>query len=1010
MTRHDEHSLNTALAECLRRRSPVWQASAEDLDALEGTGRPDILVDPPAGAPVVAETEYTPARTVEEDAGRRLGERAGGNRRPIEYALAVRAPASLREAPAWEFADRVEDSTFEYAVLSGGPGLRTDRPAEAPTGTGPGTARFTRFPERDWLRGGVDDLAGLIETLTVSEEAVHRSTEVLEEAVSIAAARLTHSARNHPDTRVRIARYLCQAPGVQADRMAMAIVMNACVFHETISGSHGIQSLSDLPREIGGMLVRGTLLGEWNRILAINYWPIFRIAHRILTILPARLAGLILEVIAPAAERVSTAGVHRSHDLTGRMFQRLITDRKFLATFYTRPEAAGLLADLAVARLEADWTRPEEVTSLRIADLACGTGTLLAAAYQVLIGRFRRAGGDDGKTHRAMMENSLIAADIMPASTHLTATMLSSVHPVLTYGRTQVYTLPYGRHPAVRTPCLGSLSLLEGERIPSLFGGGFAEGMEGLGGSGAEAVSEAELQRRSFALADGSLDLVIMNPPFTRPTNHEGTDENVPSFAGFGQDEGDQRAMSDELRRLRALAARRKGKGEAPPASHGNAGLASNFLDLAHAKLRPGGTLALVLPASLALGGSWAASRTLLARHYRDLLFVSIAAPGSGEKAFSADTGMAEVLVLGRKRAPDALGPGDCAAAEARWVSLRRRPRSPAEARETARSLRRAIEEAPAERGAVFAVYLGGVDAGTGICASVADGGCASVADMAVARVALGLKRRRLRSARSERETPLPLTTLGTLGRRGPVDRDVGGRRGAAVTARGPFEIVVPVGVPTFPVLWGHQAGRERRLVVAPDSMGRLRRGRSRAAAGAVWETATRLHFNRDFRTNSQSLAACLTPEPVIGGRAWPSFRVDDPEWEEPLAAWANTTLGLLLFWWLGSLQQSGRSNLTVSRLEQLVVPDLRELPKRRVEALARAFRDLSGERLLEAHRAHEDPARQELDRRVLGGGLGLDAKALAEVRLIGAKWCAEPTVHGGKLPPVRSLEEDPGR
>ena len=40
--------------------------------------------------------------------------------------------------------------------------------------------------------------------------------------------------------------------------------------------------------------------------------------------------------------------------LSGRMFQKLIADRKFLATFYTLPASATLLAELAVSRLQTD--------------------------------------------------------------------------------------------------------------------------------------------------------------------------------------------------------------------------------------------------------------------------------------------------------------------------------------------------------------------------------------------------------------------------------------------------------------------------------------------------------------------------------------------------------------------------------------------------------------------------------------------------------------------------------
>ena len=75
---------------------------------------------------------------------------------------------------------------------------------------------------------------------------------------------------------------------------------------------------------------------------------------------------------------------------------------------------------------------------LRIADLACGTGTLLNAAYQSVRARHRRAAGDDQHIHAGMMEGALIAADIMPAATHLTASILSGAHPTVPFGGTRI--------------------------------------------------------------------------------------------------------------------------------------------------------------------------------------------------------------------------------------------------------------------------------------------------------------------------------------------------------------------------------------------------------------------------------------------------------------------------------------------------------------------------------------------------------------------------------------------
>ncbi len=198
------------------------------------------------------------------------------------------------------------------------------------------------------------------------------------------------------------------------------------------------------------------------------------------------------------------------------------------------------------------------------------------------------------------------------------------------------------------------------------------------------------------------------------------------------------------------------------------------------------------------------------------------------------------------------------------------------------------------------------------------------------------------------------MTALRELGARGLLHRDINGaektvkgpskawgnesnRGGDAF--RGPFDIVsLSTETPTYPALWGHDAGRERTLVVEPDSEGRVRE-RCQDRAHEVWQTATRLHFSLDFRLNSQSLAACLTPTSTLGGRAWPSFLMTDRRDETTTALWANTTLGLMLFWWFGTTQQAGRSNLTISRLPSLPALDPARCPTRSAPARKKSSR-----------------------------------------------------------------------
>ena len=151
-----------------------------------------------------------------------------------------------------------------------------------------------------------------------------------------------------------------------------------------------------------------------------------------------------------------------------------------------------------------------------------------------------------------------------------------------------------------------------------------------------------------------------MNPPFTLATVHEADRLNVPNpmFATFSSTAEEQKMMSDTTRRLTA-----------PTSAHGNAGEASIFLVLADRKLKDGGVLALVMPLSLRVGDSWEDSRTMLRRNYSDLVILSIAGYGSQDMSFSADTGMAECLVVGRKT--------KTATKRATFVVLKERPAYP---------------------------------------------------------------------------------------------------------------------------------------------------------------------------------------------------------------------------------------------------------------------------------------------------------------------------------------------
>ena len=961
MARNTEIVINAELANSLCRRHPRWEAgravTAEATGVLldDPAAQPDILILHPGGTPVIIETEVSPARTVEEEARRRLGKYLEATDEVIENTVAVRMPPGLRDSGR-NLADGISDAEFEYCLFGyfGGE-LRPDEPDE-----------IVRFPASGWLRGGIDALAGFVEMTTLSERLVITGTLALERGVAAAARLLREEDGQRPLE--RMAAMLKQEDSEQTSRMAMAIIANALMFHTAIAEAHDVATLSELRTALRTMS-KDKVLDEWAEILKINYWPIFRIASDLLEVVPARRASRILDALAAVADELAGIGVTTTHDLAGQMFGRLIADRKFLATFYTLPSSAVLLAELAVARLGVDYSRPEQVKELRIADLACGTGILLSAAYSRVMARFRRAGGDDRLLHPGMMENALIGADIMPAATHLTASMLSAIHPSAPFGSTMIYTMPYGDQEDGRPAAIGSLDLIAEEGVMSLFG----TGRTAASGSGEVEVDD---DGRRFVMEHGSADLVIMNPPFTRPTNHKVAEVPVPSFAGFSTSEEEQRRMSDALKKIYRSLADRVGDG--------NAGLASNFFDLAHAKVKPGGVIALVVPVAVVSGESWRKVRELLAREYRDLTVVTIAATGGFGNAFSADTGMGEALVIAAKS--DSEGPQEGPDGRVLYINLARRPPSVVSAVEAARAAARIPETDSGW------LTVGGEEMGCFIRATVDEGGCAGVREPDVAAAALDLSAGRLRLPRSER-IDLPLTTLDALGERGMYHLDISG------PDRGPFFLQkLPAGRrASYPVLSHHDAERERRMVVAPDTQGRIHQGQDDKALSVWRTTATRLHFNLDFRLNSQSLAACLTPEKSIGGVAWPNFVLREEAWEPVAALWANTTLGLISFWWKGTRQHGGRVRLTIKTLPSLPMLDLASLSAPQVSQAGAVFEEFARRDFLPAHQAHQDGTRRALDEAVLVDLLGLDGEVMEHLEVLREQWCEEPSVHGGK-------------
>ena len=974
-----EQLVNGSLADLLQAMSPRSQVYAETPCFVGNQRCPDIVVTSYGRQPVVIENEWQPARQVEAEARSRLGEILDPG--TVRHAGAVRSVVALRSPRSGLARSSTPGEVAQALTVE--PGVLLE--FALLTGT---KSKVARFPANGFLAGRVSDLAVFVDNAGVSPRTLQKAISVLERGVADLVGLLRDAASRSEDWKAQIAVALRQDyDESRLDQMlgiAATILVNAMVFQEGLAGNRGVRNLAQM--QDAGELTQAGTMAEWDRILRINYWSIFHLARELLAeINPPQEANGALRTAAATASALVELGVARSHDLAGVVFQRFIGDRKYLASFYTRPESAALLAHLAVP--EDGWACSDRMTTFRAADYACGTGTLIHAAYHRLNQLHELSGGDPATVHGKMIEDALTACDIVPSAAHLTAAMLSSVHPTVLYDKARVFIAEYGER-SDRSTAIGSLDLLgDSSVLPSLFPM-----------SAPEAISAKSKRVGEFAVETppASQDLVIMNPPFTRAMSdwESGAEGQWKQYRGLGTEARTQKKMD---KRMKAL-----GRGTC---YHGSAGVGSAFVAVADKMCKTDGTVAFVLPLTAVQGMSWSGVRKLLASRYDDVVVVGLAGARPIEQSWSADTKMAEVLIVARK-AESGAGSG-----RGIFVTLMRRPSNAMEATEVARAIKRArsderhpvrrIEDGPLG-GTVL--VLGDDRIGEAVDAPLTDGPweCCPVSDVMVVQAAHQLAQGTLwlPTAAREEAPSVPVKAVGDFGAVGWADNNIANNETA------PFDRYPMSGEPAFPMLWRNQAAVQRKMIVAADMCGLVREGRE-AKAQQVWSTRSWVHHNRDLSFTSQSLAAAFTAARTIGGRGWPNVQLPTQAHEKAYCLWGNTTLGLLQYWYHASKQQIGRGLMPVTAIRRMPFLDVTALTPNQLSVAEGVFEETMDRTLLPAYLADRDPVRQQLDESVLRDVMGLCFESLREpLAVLRRKWCAEPSVRarkpvGGGEPPA---------
>src|SRR5712664_2655014 len=383
------------------------------------------------------------------------------------------------------------------------------------------------------------------------------------------------------------------SPDLKVVRIASLTIVNAMIFQQVLAVQD--KRIQPLFRAIERNNVAEALLTDWAAILKIDYVPIFTTAREIVReLIGVPDADEALKALGEAALRITGRRAALRHDLMGRIYHRLLADAKYFGAFYTTVPAATLLLKLTLdpSEMKVDWSSLEEIGKLRIADLACGTGTLLKAALQTIVENHVRARAEYGLlpdlkgVHKILVERVLWGLDVVPFAIHLAGSALALHEPDVEFGTMNLSTLPVGG----ANSKLGSLDLLTGKKVAvqaDLFGAAAAPSRMSGGGDIKDSI---ELP---------VLDLCVMNPPFTR---------SVGGNLLFGHAPPKERARLQKA--LKKVVA-----DEGIPANITD-GLGAVFITLTNRRLKPLGQMSLVLPRALLSGVAWKETRLLLGNNY----------------------------------------------------------------------------------------------------------------------------------------------------------------------------------------------------------------------------------------------------------------------------------------------------------------------------------------------------------------------------------------------------------
>ena len=962
MPNQHETTITNHLVNILRNMRHAWEVETAVHAFIKGNSELDALVIERGREPVGIEAKFattTNAKNLIEQAETRLVLEL-----ETEYHVVGK---TLNNVMAILYPDRFK--TMAGADIN--PKLRTADDLQYKLVNTVGDT-VAHFPTNGWAVGTVGDIANAIHIGAMPNSHLENAAEQMEKSINKAAYLLEDAIVEHPAIGTKIEAILHQEvfskaedntdekPNIQTLRMAALIITDAFVFQSSLAGKAEMKSVRSL-RQLLPIIDYADVIKDWNTILKVNYRPIFEDARNLVEALATddRLVKHILKLLCEAAKDLVDTGIAQIHELAGIVFQKLITDRKYVKANYTLPESAVLLSTLVMPELPKGKLP-------KVADFACGTGALLNGVYQRILSLYEQSDGNGRDIHQRMLEKNIGGVDIMPNATHLTAAALASRYANMKLGGTRILTAPYGKLDN-GDYAVGSLELLDDIKL-------FNPESKQVGGEENRIVDlQKEFPYKKF-------DIVIQNPPFTKPgADPAGIDGAKSPFQGSDRPQEYTKIMQTILNK------------KVTRVADGQAGLSSYFVELAHRMLKPKGTMGFILPATVLASPTSQKLRDMWATEYRDVIVITIAEAKDCDCAFSADTEMAECIIVATKGKGDNTGRG-------KFVCLNQRPKSLLEALEITNRIIRSDGTYRLEdmQSGGNAIKVGEEILGYMLDCPLPRGEgwvAVRVKSMIVLQSAqrLGIGRLELPlQALQETVTELPICQVGDIATLGLAE------------VRGVFRKVegFQPNEDGYACLWNAKSEVQRSMLVLPDSRA-ISLPNAETEVQKRVDRNSRTHYNMLMRFTSNSVIALFTDEPAIGPTSVTNVAFENPRHEIPWTLWCNSTLGFFCHWMHSGKQNSGRGKLWVGTLRTLPTLDVRSLSKEALKNAEKVFERLKYQRMLPFNECDHDPVREELDRCLLTEVLGITSdNVLESMQTLREMLCAEPSIHGAKNKP----------